>query len=98
MPQLMSFSLAGLGWPSNQNVSSSSYPIGREPQIWETPFTPGIDATLLSYSRKAARIASGGAVINDGGSDKPTVSTLRGLKPGSTFHNRVKLRIIRPAP
>jgi hypothetical protein len=34
----------------------------------------------------------------DGGSDKPNVSTLRGLKPGSTFQRLTRLRIINPAP
>src|SRR2546430_10256001 len=92
MAQFISFSLAGLGWPSNQNVCSSSPAIGIAPQVCDTASTPGIDAILRSNSRRAARTASGDAVIIGWGSVRPTVRTLRGLKPGRSEEHTSELQ------
>src|SRR5579871_4290424 len=93
----MSFSLAGLGWPSSQNNCSSSLPIGNAPHVCETAVTPVADPSFSSNSRKAARILSGGAFIIDGGIDTFNVRTPCGLNPGSTLQSRVKLLTTNPA-
>ena len=94
----MPVSLAGLGWPSSQKSCSSSLPMGSAPHTCETALTPAVDPRFSSTSRTAVRICSGGACIIEGGSDSPKVRTLRGLKPGSTFASRARLRTISPAP
>ncbi len=52
----------------------------------------------LLRSRMYARLASAVALRIDGGKVTPKVTTLSALKPGSIFHNALRLRISSPAP
>src|SRR5712692_8030897 len=97
MAQLMSFSLAGLGWPSIQKRSSSSLESGTAAHDSDVALIPEVEASLFCTCRSVARIASGLASLIDGESDTPNVKTLRASKPGFTRQSAFRLRIISPA-
>src|SRR5467141_1697886 len=94
----MSFSVVGLALLKNKKSESSSLSIGSAPQESANAWTPGVAPRVEWTWRRAARIASGGAFIKDGGRETLKVRTLRALKPGLTSHRRESVRIIRPAP
>src|ERR1700685_2489531 len=98
MTQFISFFVVGLGWPASQKSHSSSPLIGNAPQLKETDCTPGVEATAESAARNDWRIAAGVVCKVEGESEKPKVRTLRGLKPGATFHSCTSVRSARPAP
>src|SRR5579862_9520360 len=93
----MSFTLAGLGWPSIQKGREELCFIGREPSVTETASTLGIALILSSNSRNCARVTAELA-MGEGGSDKLKVMAWLGLNPGLTRHSAARLRTINPAP
>src|ERR1039457_4937728 len=94
----MSFGFDGFGWPSIQKSCSSSPTNGNAPEFSDADVTPGTDFKLSSIWRSAARIASGVAVLIEGGSDIEKVSAFFGSNPGFTFHSAARDRSINPAP
>src|SRR5271154_5281750 len=76
----MSFSLAGLGWPSIQNRFSSSVLIGTAPHVCDTACTPGVARSWSSRARKAVRIAGGGRGHHRGRKRQPKAENMVRIK------------------